>query len=112
MVREWFETGMFHAEIDKAAKASAIVSALTDTEENKSHSRHIGVERAERVGLKVRRLEDDQELQDAVLGVHHSCIITLNSTPAFKIIENHFGITHIQQAQMAIQVPQGLPIST
>jgi hypothetical protein len=36
-------------------------------------------------------------LQDAVLSLHHSCILTLNSTRAYKIIENHLGKAFIQQ---------------
>jgi len=46
-------------------------------------------------------LEDDCELQDLVLTVHHACVLTLSSTAAVKIIENHRGIAYIQQVQQA-----------
>jgi hypothetical protein len=100
MVRQWLETGMLKSQPDKSAKALAIVQALTDGAQNKSHSRHIGLERAESIGLTIRRLEDDQSLQDAVLSVHHASVVTLQGTGAYKIIENHDGIAFIQQAQM------------
>lgn len=102
MVQEWLETGMLKGQRNRRAKASAIVAGLTDAATNKSHSRHIGIDRARQIGLKIRRLEDDQDLQDAVLGVHHSCIITLTSTPSFKIIENHLGVAFIQQVQQQL----------
>lgn len=33
-------------------------------------------------------LEDDGELQDKILSLHHAYMITLDGTPAIKIIEN------------------------
>jgi ClpP class serine protease len=107
MVQKWLETGMLKADTKRRSKARAIVKALTDSAENKSHSRHIGVDRADAIGLDVKRLESDQALQDAVLSVHHSCVATLQGTPAIKIIENHLGIAFIQQAQMQVgmQIP-------
>ena len=47
------------------------------------------------MGLIVEMLEDDQRLQEAVLSVHHMCILTLSGTRAGKIVENHNGIAHI-----------------
>lgn len=102
MVQEWLETGMLKDDPKKRSKAQQIVKALTDSAENKSHSRHIGYDRALAIGLNVKQLEADQDLQDAVLSVHHSCIATLQGTAAIKITENHLGIAFIQQQQVAI----------
>jgi hypothetical protein len=105
MVQQWLESGMLSQDPKKRSKSRRIVKALTDTAETKSHSRHIGYDRANTIGLNVKRLEDDQELQDAVLSVHHSCVATLQATAATKIIENHLGVAFIQQAQqMAVRV--------
>lgn len=104
MVQEWLETGMLKDEPKKKTIAKKIVKGLTDAAENKSHSRHIGIDRAAELGIKVRRLEDDQALQDAVLSVHHSCIATLQGTAATKIVENHLGVAFIQQAQQMVRV--------
>ena len=40
-------------------------------------------------------LEDEDELQEKVLTVHHACAQTLGETPAFKIIENQLGVSYI-----------------
>jgi ATP-dependent protease ClpP protease subunit len=105
MVQEWLETGMLKDDPKRKSKAQQIIKALTDSAENKSHSRHIGFERARAIGLNIKQLEEDQGLQDAVLSVHHSCIATLQGTGAIKITENHLGIAFIQQAQQQVAIP-------
>jgi hypothetical protein len=47
-------------------------------------------------------MEDNQQLQDAALTVHHAYIHTLGATGAYKIIENHKGVAFIQAAQTVI----------
>lgn len=101
MVEEWLASGMFASDADKEKKAKAVVKALTNGAQNKSHSRHIGYDKARDMGLNVHRLEDDDELQDAVLSVHHACVLTLTMTNAYKIIENQLGVAFIQQARIA-----------
>jgi hypothetical protein len=90
---------MFEGDPDAAAKASRVVSELGDHAITMSHSRHISLKAAQNLGLKVVALEDDQALQDAVLSVHHSVILTMNMTPAVKIIENDRGVAFIQTMQ-------------
>ncbi len=46
---------------------------------------------AKAMGLDVSLIEDDQDLQELVLTVHHCFIHTLTNTMAGKIIENHLG---------------------
>ena len=43
-------------------------------------------------------MEDDQQLQDAILSVRHSVMITLQTTSASKIIENQNRKAFIIQA--------------
>ena len=62
---------------------------------NKSHARHFCVDDCEKMGLRIFALESDQDLQDAVLSVHHAFVITLDASPATKIIENQFGDRYI-----------------
>src|SRR5207249_11132234 len=102
MVKEWLVTGMFLGDSDAGSKADKVISELGDHALTKSHARHISIKRAMDVGLKVTALEDDDDLQEAVLTVHHACIQTLTSTPAFKIIENHRGVAFIQTVGPAI----------
>jgi hypothetical protein len=72
----------------------------------KSHSRHLSIERCKEMGLKIATLEDDQDLQEKVLSVHHSVMVTLSSTAAFKVIENHLGVAFIKIAQQNIMLAQ------
>jgi hypothetical protein len=47
-------------------------------------------------------------LQDAVLSVHHAAILTLNMTPAIKIIENDRGVAFINTMQQVV-IPSASP---
>lgn len=99
MVSEWLKNGMFEGDIDADKKVQNIITELGSHAMTKSHDRHISIDLAKnKLGLKIVELETDQELQDLVLSVHHSCIITLTQTPAYKLIENHFGKAFIQLA--------------
>lgn len=102
MVREWLISGMFSDDPEAIPKADNIITELGDHALTKSHDRHISIDRARGLGLRIRALEDDPELQDAVLSVHHACIHTLSATTAYKIIENHLGIAHIKLANQVL----------
>lgn len=74
MVSEWLKSGMLSANQDAAAKAESIVKELSDHALTLSHARHLSADKCESIGLNVTRLEKSQELQEAVLSVHHACI--------------------------------------
>ena len=99
MTREWLQTGMFASEQNSDDKINNILKELGDHALTKSHARHLSVERCREMGLKVSALEEDDRLQDAVLSLHHACMLTFSATPAFKIVENHLGIAFIKVAQ-------------
>jgi hypothetical protein len=46
---------------------------------------------AQQMGLKIMPLEQDQELQEKLLSVFHSTMITFDLTTSVKIIENQDG---------------------
>ncbi|WP_312127249.1 SDH family Clp fold serine proteinase [Lysinibacillus boronitolerans] len=96
MVKEWLRENMLQSETNPVATAESIVNYLGSYAMNKSHARHISATKAASIGLKIDKLEDDPDLQDAVLSVHHSTIHTLGTTNAIKIIENQDGISYIQ----------------
>jgi len=93
----WLQSGMFNGLTDAAQRLARTINELANPEVSKSHSRPLNYERLGVLGLNLKRLEDDQELQDAVLKAHHSCIVTFSGTPAIKLIENHQGGSFIQQ---------------
>ncbi|MBC6425966.1 MAG: S49 family peptidase [Ekhidna sp.] len=86
MVNDWLKANMFEGEADAAEKAEEIIKELGSHALTLSHDRHLAPDQ-----LKIIDLEDDQDLQDKVLSLHHSCIITLTQTPVYKIIENQDG---------------------
>ncbi len=61
-----------------------------------SHSRHISRDECKGVGLKIEDLESSQELQDAVLSLHHCYMILFDKWRYSKIIENHIGGHYLQ----------------
>jgi len=102
IVTECLKTGMFKGDVDAEEKAKKVISEIGDHALTKSHSRHLSVKRCKEIGLKIYELESDQDFQEKVLSVHHACIHTLSSTPAFKLIENHTGVAFIQVAQQVM----------
>lgn len=103
MVTEWLKTGMFKDDPDADSTVTKVVQELGDHALTKSHARHISMERAKEIGIKVVALEADEMLQERVLTVHHACIQTLAGTGAVKIIENQRGVGYLTTAQQ-IQV--------
>jgi len=107
MVKDWLANGMLAGVANAKAEAERIVKDLGDHSLTKSHDRHLSAARCREFGLKIERMEDQQELQEAILAVHHACMHTFSATPAFKIIENHEGTAYIQQVQnIPLRIPQ------
>lgn len=102
----WLASGMFAGEPGAHEKTSRVVKDLADHALTKSHSRHLHLERCKEIGLSIGVLEDDQDLQEKVLSVHHAFMLTLSSTGAYKIIENHRGAAFIKLAR-SVMVAQG-----
>lgn len=96
ITKEWLLNGMLQGEADAKQKADSILIELADHALTKSHSRHLSADKCKDIGLKISYLEDDSQLQDAVLSVHHALIHTLSATQAIKIIENHNGVAYIK----------------
>lgn len=93
MVSVWLENNM--CKNDKQ-KVKEIMKTFADHKKQKSHARHISKRECEEVGLNIISLEDNQDLQDAVLTTHHAFMHTFSNTTAVKIIENHNGIAYIE----------------
>lgn len=87
---------MFKDDPDADAKATNIVRGLSDVDSNKSHDRHIHIDDCEALGLKIEHLEADQNLQEAVLTVHHCYMHSFGVSGAAKIVENHAGAAFIK----------------
>lgn len=88
LVEDWLGKYMFKN--DKVT-ASNISTWLSTHSNFKTHSRYLSRDVLEAHGLKITKLEDDQDVQDLVLSIHHATSLTFTSTPTAKIIENHLG---------------------
>jgi len=79
-------------ENERAAKATQIAEwfgSADSYDRFRTHARPIRYPELQSIGLRVRRLEDNDALQDAVLSILHINEITFSGGPAAKIIENH-----------------------
>lgn len=105
-VRDALKANMLKRAADKDQRAARIVRALSSAAVNKAHNKHLHLDRLRKLGVKVESLEDDQELQEAVLTVHHCYIHTMTNTTCLKIVENQDGRALVRNmAQQAIPQP-------
>ena len=87
LLKEWLGTCMFDSNKDKSI-IEKIVTKLNEHDDSKIHERHLNADFCKNIGLKVEMMEDEAELQDKILSLHHAYMITLDLTPAIKLIEN------------------------
>lgn len=74
---------------EKVAKDAT--KKLSDFDNHGSHDKHISMDIAKEYGLKIAKLEENQDLQDLILTVHHCYMHTFNITNTIKAIENNMG---------------------
>lgn len=101
MVSTWLKHNMCDGNIEKVER---ILKTFSNHQEQKSHARHIPKKECIEAGLTISDLENDQDLQDAVLTTHHMYFHTFSNTTAVKFIENHLGVAYVEN--QAIQNPR------
>jgi len=109
VVTEWLTSYMFKGEPDATGKAVKIAQWLGNTKLHKSHGKPFMAEDARNEGLKVDFLEEDPSLQDHVLSVFHSVLLTFETTPCVKLVENHNSKGRYLSIQMQV-IPR--PVQT
>jgi ATP-dependent protease ClpP protease subunit len=103
---------------DPAKTAGEAAEWFGNAAEFLSHGRPVRRDEAREHEIVVNDLEDDAELQDLVLSVHHAAMLTLSRTGTTKLIENHRGrawvnqVQHVQAQMIAIPGPPGGPALT
>lgn len=70
---------------------------LLNNKNSFTHARHISKEACKRAGLNITDLETDQDLQEAVLSLHHAYMILFDKFNISKAVENQQGACFIQQ---------------
>lgn len=98
MVATWLQDNMFSEYPDSTDRAHKVVQSLGSHSATLSHSRHLDMKYLKGIGLEIEEMESDQTLQDLILSVHHSVIISISQTNTTKIIENNLGKAFIQSA--------------
>lgn len=94
MVGKWLNEYMFSNikdQDERSAKANRVAKYFNDAAKHKSHGRRIGQEEACNVGICVKKLEDDQKLQDNILTAYHLMTIIFEQINVTKIIWSHNG---------------------
>jgi ATP-dependent protease ClpP protease subunit len=81
-------------------RAKKVLKELGDHNTQKTHARHISKEKCKEIGLSIIDMEDDNELQDLILTVHHSFMHTFAHSNAIKIVENQLGTAYIEQSKV------------
>jgi hypothetical protein len=66
MVKSWLATGMFSDDEKPQGRADAIVAALGSHDQTLTHGRHITIEQAQSLGLRIEALEAEWPYQVAV----------------------------------------------
>jgi hypothetical protein len=83
---------MFRDDENGEVQAGRTVEFLSSRNTHFAHERHIGIAEAREAGLTISALENDQELQELVVTLHHAFSHTLQQTNAVKIVENQNGV--------------------
>nr|CAD6413139.1 serine protease [Rhizobium sp. Q54] len=99
LVSEWLKSWMFADEADAEDRANSVAEWLANHKEFKDHGRPISRDDAISHGLKIDLLEDNQDLQDAVLSAFHATSHTFSNTSCAKIIENNLGRAFLKLIQ-------------
>lgn len=83
MVAHWLSQWMLDGD---ARKGKAIAKHFNDAKTHKSHGRRIDRAEARLQGVVIDDLEDEQELQEAVLTTYHLMTILVEHSPTVKLV--------------------------
>lgn len=103
---DWLKRNMCNGD---EGKTKAILKEFGDHKRNKSHARHISKVKCKEIGVSVVDMEQDNDLQDLILTVHHSFMHTFANSTTTKIVENHLGVAYVERLpvqQMPVQLQQ------
>ncbi len=88
LVASWLSSYMFRGRPNRRELASTVAEYLADYDAHRTHARPLAVADLRAQGLRIRLIENDQELQERVLTVFHGAMHAFANTPAVKIIQN------------------------
>lgn len=92
---EWSETILEeslknYVDIEYSEKdIDKIVTGLSSHKETKAHDRHLSPDRCKELGLNIVMMEDDDDLQDLILSIHHCCMNIFLTSNTYKMFSNN-----------------------
>lgn len=95
LVGNWLKAYMFKDE--GVEIPDKIAEYLSNHGNFKTHGKHISIEKAMEIGLKIEQLESNQDFQDKVLSAFHATMHAFGSTNTAKIIANQNGNCFLKQ---------------
>ncbi|HZV45530.1 MAG TPA: hypothetical protein VFF90_13680 [Saprospiraceae bacterium] len=95
LVGNWLKAFMFSGESPQIP--DQIAEYLSNHGNFKTHGKHISIEKAMEIGLKVESLETSQEFQDKVLSAFHATMHAFGSTNTAKVVANQNGNCYLKQ---------------
>jgi hypothetical protein len=95
LVGNWLKAYMFKNE--GVEMPDKIADYLSNHGNFKTHGKHISIEKAIEIGLKIEQLENNQDFQDKVLSAFHATMHAFGSTNTAKIIANQNGNCYLKQ---------------
>lgn len=95
LVGNWLKAYMFKEEGTEIP--DKIAEYLSNHGNFKTHGKHISIEKAMEIGLKIEQLESNQDFQDKVLSAFHATMHAFGSTNTAKIIANQNGNCFLKQ---------------
>ena len=100
LVEGWLLECMFKRATRKKERVKTILDELSSHDASKVHDRHYDFIKCKKLGLRVTALEDNQELQEAVLSLYHCYLLSIyRNTGSLKYIENQNGQTFVINGQ-------------
>ncbi len=76
---------------DSRNKINKIKHELITSTNTKNHSQNLSAKKCQEIGLKIKYLEDDEELQNIVLSIHHAYLSYFNHQNKYKLFVNQKG---------------------
>ena len=93
LVRTWLQEYMFKDDPVGSKRINSIVKTLNAN--TGSHSKHFNADDCKKIGLRVKDLESDNDLQDTILSIHHTLTIMGSLSAMCKMICNQSGQMYI-----------------
>jgi ClpP class serine protease len=97
LVEKWLKDGMFKDKENRDELAKKVAEYFNDKDSiHGFHGKRIGIQEVKELELTAEYLEDDSDLQDAVLTLYHLITIIFDNSPTVRMMANSNGKHWVQ----------------